>query len=257
MKVNDIITEGWWDTVKAAGRGAGNLVGSAATGAIRVLDKAAGGTGMVGTQAQQAAYAAKQQQKAKAYVDRVMGDMGRRAMIEFSNVLRANNFDVQQLDALDAGIQEQLKQYLKAWTDNFFGDHNYRNVETLIKNELAVLPLPVTLSVTNIQDYINKAADVRKNIESNTLANTLAQQAAAAKSKAATNAAGRPGGPGASQQNALASGVTVVSSANPLVLRYRNRDYALTDDDRWVYLGSDKSPSAEMIQFLNKQLQQL
>jgi hypothetical protein len=55
----------------------------------------------------------------------------------------------------------------------------------------------------------------------------------------------------------LDPGFQVVSSANPLVLRYKNSDFALTNDDKWVYMGSKKEVSPEMTQYLNKQLQKL
>lgn len=58
------------------------------------------------------------------------------------------------------------------------------------------------------------------------------------------------------QTQPLATGVTVVSSS-PVILKYKNKDYALTSNDTWVFLGSNKSPSAEMVAFLNKQLQSL
>jgi hypothetical protein len=59
------------------------------------------------------------------------------------------------------------------------------------------------------------------------------------------------------QGPALTQGVSVVNSADPLILRYKNTDFALTSNDRWVYFGSNKEASPEMTQFLNKQLSRL
>jgi hypothetical protein len=61
----------------------------------------------------------------------------------------------------------------------------------------------------------------------------------------------------AQQGPALTQGVSVVNSADPLILRYKNTDFALTSNDRWVYFGSNKEASPEMTQFLNKQLSKL
>jgi hypothetical protein len=49
-----------------------------------------------------------------------------------------------------------------------------------------------------------------------------------------------------------------VMNTVPMVLRYRNQDYALSDDNRtWVKFGSDKPASPEMTEFLHKQLRAL
>lgn len=52
--------------------------------------------------------------------------------------------------------------------------------------------------------------------------------------------------------------VTTVSSADPIVLRYKNQDYALADDDvTWVKFGTKKAAPPEMSRFLHKQLRAL
>ena len=64
--------------------------------------------------------------------------------------------------------------------------------------------------------------------------------------------------PAVAQQpaSALPADVTVVSSS-PVVLRYRNQDFALTDSDRWVRFGSNKLASPEMEAYLTRQLEKL
>jgi len=52
--------------------------------------------------------------------------------------------------------------------------------------------------------------------------------------------------------------VKVVSSASPLVLRYKTQDFALSDDNMtWVRFGSNREASPEMSRFLHKQLRLL
>lgn len=56
----------------------------------------------------------------------------------------------------------------------------------------------------------------------------------------------------------LHTDVSVVNAADPIVLRYKNQDYALADDDRtWVKFGTKKAAPAEMAKFLHKQLRAL
>lgn len=173
MKVNEIVNEGLWDGVKTVGKGLGKIAGGAATGVIRALDKSAGGTGVVGTPAQQAEYIKKQHEKSKAYVEKVLGDLGKRAFTEFSNILRSNKFEIQSLEELEPEQKNQMRNYLKSWTEYFFSDHNNRNKEQIIKQELSNVPVPTILSITNIQNYLNKAADIRKDVEENFLNKAL------------------------------------------------------------------------------------
>lgn len=52
--------------------------------------------------------------------------------------------------------------------------------------------------------------------------------------------------------------VKVISSASPLVLRYKSQDFALSDDNvTWVRFGSNREASPEMSRFLHKQLRLL
>lgn len=55
-------------------------------------------------------------------------------------------------------------------------------------------------------------------------------------------------------QSDLHPDVKVMNAASPVVLRYRNQDYALSADDRtWVKFGSNKPASPEMTKFLRNQ----
>lgn len=55
----------------------------------------------------------------------------------------------------------------------------------------------------------------------------------------------------------LSSGVQVVSPARPIILRWKKNDYAMTDNNTWVFFGSNKPASPEMSMFLNKNLEEL
>jgi hypothetical protein len=50
----------------------------------------------------------------------------------------------------------------------------------------------------------------------------------------------------------LAPGVTVVSQ-EPIIIQYRNKDYAINDRGQWVHLASGKTPHESFQQFLSAQ----
>lgn len=248
MKINDVISEA--GILGSIGRG----LAGAATGAVRMLDKAAGGTGAVGTAPQQAAYSNKMQQsqyaKARATVPAAAFD-------EFNNALKQNNINLQDTQSYDPA---SVVDYLKSFTENYFaaGDRYHNaNQEKAIKvgvlQALNQIPLPTTINNISVQDYLEKANTARTSII-NQVDKMMATRQAAAPSPAPSPAAGRAAAPAATPP--LPTDVTVVSSS-PIVLRYRNQDFALTDNDRWVRFGSNKLASPEMEAYLNRQLEKL
>jgi hypothetical protein len=249
MKINDIIAEA--GILGSIGRG----LAGAATGAIRMLDKAGGGDGTnVGTAAQQAAYANKIQQtqyaKARAGVPAA-------AFEEFNNALKQNKINLQDPQSYDPA---SITDYLKSFTENYFaaGDryHNANQEKTIkvgVLQALNQIPLPRTINNISVQDYLEKANTVRNSIINQVDKMMATQQAAQPATQDST-----VGQSGSAQQpaGALPADVTVVSSS-PVVLRYRNQDFALTDSDRWVRFGSNKLASPEMEAYLTRQLQKL
>ena len=239
MKINDIIVEA--GILGSIGRG----LAGAATGAVRMLDKAGGGDGTnVGTAAQRAAYTnkMKQTQNAKA---RAKANLPAAAFAEFNNALKQNNINLQNPQSFDPA---SVTDYLKSFTENYFavGDeyHNKNQQETIeagVRQELNQMPLPTTINNISVQDYLEKA-----NTERTSIINQVD------KMMATRQAAQQP-----QLTGALPADVTVVSSS-PVVLRYRNQyEYALTDSDRWVKFGSDELASPEMEAYLNRQLEKL
>ena len=237
MKINDIIVEA--GILGSIGRG----LAGAATGAVRMLDKAGGGDGTnVGTVAQRAAYTnkMKQTQNAKA---RAKANLPAAAFAEFNNALKQNNINLQNPQSFDPA---SITNYLKSFAENYFavGDeyHNKNQQEAIeagVRQELNQMPLPTTINNISVQDYLEKA-----NTERTSIINQVD------KMMATRQAAQQPTG-------ALPADVTVVSSS-PVVLRYRNQyEYALTDSDRWVKFGSDELASPEMEAYLNRQLEKL
>jgi hypothetical protein len=241
MKINDIIAEA--GILGSIGRG----LAGAATGAVRMLDKAAGGTGEVGTAAQQAAYANKMQQtqyaKSRATVPAA-------AFEEFNNALKQNNINLQDPNSYDPA---SITDYLKSFTENYFAAadryHNANQEKTIkvgVLQALNQIPLPRTINNISVQDYLEKANTVRTSIINQVDKMMATQQAA---QMTAQEPAQQPA-PG------LPADVTVVSSS-PIVLRYRNQDFALTNSDRWVRFGSNKLASPEMEAYLTRQLQKI
>jgi hypothetical protein len=254
MKINDIISEA--GILGSIGRG----LAGAATGAVRMLDRAAGGTGMdVGTEAQKVAYANKIQQ---AQYAKARADVADTAFAEFSNALKQNKINLQDPKSYDPAT---VIDYLKSFTEDYFsvGDQ-YHNTAQSNAIKLGVLqalnqiPLPTTINNISVQDYLEKANMARTSIINQVDRMMATKQAAqAASQQAAQQTTQQPTQQQPTQAAApLPADVTVVSSS-PLVLRYRNQDFALTDSDRWVRFGSNKLASPEMEAFLTRQLEKL
>lgn len=251
MKINDIIDEA--GILGGIGRG----LAGAATGAVRMLDKAGGGDGTnVGTAAQQAVYANKMQQTQYAKA-RAEANLPAAAFAEFNNALKQNNINLQDPRSYDPA---SITDYLKSFTENYFaaGDryHNANQQKAIkvgVLQELNQIPLPRTINNISVQDYLEKANTVRTSIINQVDKMMATQQAAKPAAQEPAAAA-----PAAAQQptSPLPTDVTVVSSS-PIVLRYRNQDFALTDSDRWVKFGSNKLTSPEMEAYLTRQLEKL
>ena len=166
MKINDIIAEA--GILSSIGRGIGRGLAGAATGAVRMLDKAGGGDGTnVGTAAQRAAYTnkMKQTQNAKA---RAKANLPAAAFAEFNNALKQNNINLQNPQSFDPA---SITNYLKSFAENYFavGDeyHNKNQQEAIeagVRQELNQMPLPTTINNISVQDYLEKANTVRTSI---------------------------------------------------------------------------------------------
>jgi hypothetical protein len=300
MKINDIISEA--GILGSIGRG----LAGAATGAVRMLDKAGGGDGTnVGTVAQRAAYTnkIKQTQNAKA---RANANLPAAAFAEFNNALKQNNINLQNPQSFDPA---SITNYLKSFAENYFavGDeyHNKNQQEAIeagVRQELNQMPLPRTINNISVQDYLEKANTERTSIINQVDKMMVSQKTSSPSDRMQAAMANQPDAvlknaldlflkeknpnpevraaiteieaelvrrgfsrnqqpapaPAASQQPAAAlpADVTVVSSS-PIVLRYRNQDFALTDSDRWVRFGSNKLASPEMEAYLTRQLEKL
>lgn len=245
MKIKEVVTEA--GVLSTIGRG----LAGAATGAIRMLDKAAGGTGDVGTQAQRDAYKKKEDRKEYA---RARATVGKAAFAEFVDSLEQNNIDLQNPNSYNP---EAIKNYLKNFAQTYFavGDSYHtgaqqRAISAGVSQALEQIPVPTTLNNISAQDYLEKANAARTSI-----INQVDRMLDTRQSRAAqpTADATEPAAPAASP---LPADLTVVSSS-PVVLRYRNQDFALTDDDRWVRFGTNKLVSPEMEAYLNRQLEKL
>ena len=306
MKINDIIVEA--GILSTIGQGIGRGLAGAATGAVRMLDKAGGGDGTnVGTVAQRAAYTnkMKQTQNAKA---RAKTNLPAAAFAEFNNALKQNNINLQNPQSFDPA---SITNYLKSFAENYFavGDeyHNKNQQEAIeagVRQELNQMPLPTTINNISVQDYLEKANTVRTSIINQVDKMMVSQKTSSPSDRMQAVMANQPDAvlknalnrlsqqtnptpevqaaiteietelvrrglsrnqqpapapaPVASQQPAAAlpADVTVVSSS-PIVLRYRNQDFALTDSDRWVRFGSNKLASPEMEAYLTRQLEKL
>lgn len=239
MKVNEILGEGILGSI---GRGLGNV----ATGAVRTLDRMAGGDGStVGTASQQARYAADQTEKNRRLA---LAELPKRAAGLFAAELQKSGININDPRTFNT---DEVKQKLQRYAATFFSDGESTENAQYIVQSIVYQPIPMQINKSSIEDYFRKVAIIKDNAEQYALQNQ-ARQNQARQNQAHTQTAQATAVP-----RGLTNGVEVVSSSSPLVLRFRNRDYALTNNDQWVLFGSNRSPSAEMVEFLNQQLQRL
>lgn len=243
MKIKDVVAEA--GILGKIGRG----LAGAATGAVRMLDKAAGGKGDVGTQSQRAAYQDKIQQSQYA---KARGTVGKAAFTEFADSLEQNNVNLQDPGSYDPAA---VGNYLKNFAQNYFavGDRYHTSAQSKaisagVLQALERLPTPGTINNITVQDYLEKA-----NIARTSIINQVDKMLDTRQSAAPATGAGVPAKPAAGP---LPADLTVVSSS-PMVMRYRNQDFALTDSGRWVRFGSNKLASPEMEAYLTRQLEKL
>ena len=220
MKINEVINEGFMDTVKAGLGGAYNLgakaVGATAMAGLRGLDKLGGGTGQVGTPAQIAAYNAKQAAKNKtpAYNIQVIRGAGN----AHESMLLLLGSDHYTIDTTTG-----------RWVD----EHDS----------------PLSAKLQNMcYDAALKAAP--KNIE--LLAGKQAWDVT--KTKAPTTST--PTSTSAPTGPLTGTGVTVIHSS-PLVLQYKKQDFMLNPSDQWVNVVNGKAVNPALAQFLQAQADRL
>lgn len=251
MKVNDILNEGPISQgIKAVGRG----LGSAATGVIRGLDRMAGGTGDVGTAAQRAARASANERKKREIM---MRELPRRALADFKEDLK--QFGIKLDDPRTFNIRD-VQQRMQVFAAKFFAGDESPEVREYILKTLPYEIVPSQINSTSVERYFEEIAKIRDNAEQWLAQNREEDQKLAAKQQAAEIQAAQQAQQAQQQSQTIPTfntGVQIISPSSPIVFRYRNRDYVLNNNDRWVYLGSDKEVSPELGDFLKKHYHKL
>jgi hypothetical protein len=239
MKVNEVITEaGVWQGIKNVGRGLGQIAGGAATGTIGLLDRLAGGSGDVGTRAQRAQ---RQTDSLKNNLAKIDKELPKQALAYFQTRLADQGMNLDDPTSFNpTAVRNEMREFAL----NFFAGGEEQDVKAYIVQTLPFEPLPNKIDRQTALNYFKEITKIRSNAAIWVSQNR--ENLARAEKKRTDQPA--PG---------IAQSVSVVNSADPLILRYKNTDFALTDDDRWVYFGSKKEASPEMTQFLNRQLSKL
>lgn len=241
MKVNEIISEAKvWQGIKNVGRGLGRALGGAATMAVRGLDQMAGGSGNVGTTSQQIR---RRLDLTKKNLAKINKELPKQALAYFQSKLLDQGIN---LDDPTTFNPQAVRNDMRNFAFEFFAGGEQQNVKTYITQTLPYEPLPNKIDSRSVLNYFKEITKIRSNAAIWVAQNQVSQSEP---EKTQTQAP--------APTPALTQGVSVVNSADPLILRYKNTDFALTNDDRWVYFGSNKEASPEMTQFLNKQLSKL
>jgi hypothetical protein len=239
MKVNEVITEaGVWQGIKNVGRGLGQIAGGTATGTIGLLDRLAGGSGDVGTRAQRAQ---RQTDSLKKNLADINEELPKQALAYFQTRLADQGMN---LDDPTSFNPTAVRNDMRMFAFEFFAGGEEPQIKSYIAQTLPFEPLPNKIDRQTALNYFKEITKIRSNAAIWVSQNQ--ENIARAEKKRTDEPA--PG---------IAQSVSVVNSADPLILRYKNTDFALTDDDRWVYFGSKKEASPEMAQFLNRQLSKL
>ena len=157
MKVNEIVNESLM-----------GAIGNAATGLLRMVDRAAGGSGDVGTASQRAAYQQKLEKKAEKRMDQINARLGSNATDLFMQELRRQGIDVAKLDEADP---EYITHLLDAFTMNFFGSDDDSTIRSYVQAGLksGELRMPSTFNLTTVRQYLDSANDIRNYVLKNVL----------------------------------------------------------------------------------------
>jgi hypothetical protein len=253
MKVNEIIVEDVMDGIKTAGKGLGTMAkglgqaaGSAAMSTLRGLDKLSGGTGNIGTQRQQDAYAAQNKEKNTLAVrNKLPAD----AMVKFEREMSKKGFDINNPSTYNTN---QLGNEMQIFASQYFAGGESQILKKYINQSIPYQPLPAILNPKSIQTYFSEINKIRSNGYAWAQQNAQSQPATTA-----TNASTQETLPKQSTASqGLDTGFTIVNS-NPIVLRYGKQTFELSDDGQWTYLNSNKRLSPGMSAILNKQLEKL
>jgi hypothetical protein len=226
MKINEVVNEGFMDTVKAGARLAGRglvgatklgakAVGATAMAGLRGLDKLGGGTGQVGTPAQIAAYNAKQAAKNKtpAYNVQIIRGAGNAhesmLLLVGSNHYTIDTATGQWVDEQDSPLSAKLQ-------------------DICYDAALKLAPKNIELLAGKQAWDVTKTKPIRSTPTSTSV----------------------PLGPLAG------TGVTVIHSS-PLVLQYKKQDFMLNPQDQWVNVVNGKAVNPALAQFLQAQADKL
>ena len=241
MKVNEVITEaGVWQGIKNVGRGLGQRAGGAATKAVQGRDLLAGGSGDVGTVKQRVQRKLKQTTQNLANINR---ELPQQALANFESQMGEQGIDINDPRTFNP---QTVRNSLRDFGLQFFAGGEEDAIKAYIAQTIQFEPLPGKIDNKTVLNYFRELTKIRSNAVL-----WVAQNQSSQEIQQAQQAQQAQQGP------ALTQGVSVVNSADPLILRYKNTDFALTSNDRWVYFGSNKEASPEMTQFLNKQLSKL
>lgn len=247
MKVNEIINEaGVWQGIKNVGRGLGQVAGGIGTGAISVLDRMAGGTGDVGTQAQRQA---RKREKTEKEYRKMLNEVPKAALAQFDTQMQNRGIDIRDPRSFNPA---ELGQMMQVFSASFFAAQERADVKHYITQSIPYEKLPTNYNPSTILDYFGEIEKIRQNGErwSTQHALDLAQRKEQEQRTQQTQA--EPEKASAPAEPKLAAGVTVLSQ-EPMVLQVGKQRYYVADDGLWHEAGNRNPVDSTWNAFLNNQ----
>jgi hypothetical protein len=159
---------------------------------------------------------------------------------EFTKLLRDNNININQPTP---EIADKLPDYLTQWTVNYMSGGDSRKEQPKIIAKIQAIPVPSTINLITIRQYLSDAAKARQQAKEevkNSLPTSPSSQSvqptpAPAQQTAANlqTAPAQPVSVGGVTLNRTA-GRNNAGQPTPTLVTYKNQQYNLMDDGRWL-----------------------
>jgi hypothetical protein len=188
--------------------------------------------------------------------------VARKSYNEFTKLLKDNNINVNQPTP---EIADKLPDYLTQWTVNYMSGGDSRKEQPKIIAKIQAIPVPSTINLITIKQYLSDAAKARhqaKEEVKNSLPTSPSSQSVQptpdpAQQTAANlqTAPAQPVSVGGVTLNRTA-GRNIAGQLTPTLVTYKNQQYNLMDDGRWLTVFG-KPVNTATASFLQQELESI